>query len=104
MTDPVRAMLCPKCDGQMVTRQRTGVYIEQCTVCSGIFLDRGELRLLARAEVEFHDDFAAAPPTRGRGSGHDTSHDTGHDTGHGGEGHHGQQGRRRRSFLENLFD
>ena len=71
-TETVRAMVCPKCGGQMVTRQRTGVYIEQCNNCLGIFLDRGEMALLARAEKEFHEDFP--------------------------------RDRRRRSFLENLFD
>lgn len=52
-------MLCPKCSSQMLPVQRFGVEIDQCTGCGGIFLDRGELELLAQAESSF---YAAAQP------------------------------------------
>ncbi len=37
------SLTCPKCGGRMKTYGRTGVTIDQCTECRGIYLDRGEL-------------------------------------------------------------
>jgi uncharacterized protein len=39
-------MKCPKCGGTMRTFDRSGVHIDQCENCRGIFLDRGELEKL----------------------------------------------------------
>ncbi|GAA4105948.1 zf-TFIIB domain-containing protein [Actinomadura miaoliensis] len=51
-------MHCPKCRGVMRTYTRSGVHIEQCDNCRGIFLDYGELEALSRLEGQAH----AAPP------------------------------------------
>ena len=39
-------MTCPKCRGAMTSYERSGVVVDQCTECRGIFLDRGELERL----------------------------------------------------------
>jgi Zn-finger nucleic acid-binding protein len=44
------AMRCPKCHGDMATYERSGVVLDQCRECRGIFLDRGELERLVDAE------------------------------------------------------
>jgi uncharacterized protein len=46
-------LVCPKCDGPMRTYARNGITIDQCTVCHGIFLDRGELERLITAESSY---------------------------------------------------
>jgi uncharacterized protein len=46
-------LTCPKCDGPMRTYARNGITIDQCTVCHGIFLDRGELEQLISAESSY---------------------------------------------------
>ncbi|SNY80838.1 hypothetical protein SAMN04244553_2411 [Nocardia amikacinitolerans] len=51
-------MQCPKCRGLMQTYNRSGVHIEQCGNCRGIFLDYGELENLTRLE----SGYAAPPP------------------------------------------
>ncbi|MBF6084129.1 zf-TFIIB domain-containing protein [Nocardia cyriacigeorgica] len=51
-------MQCPKCRGMMQTYNRSGVHIEQCGHCRGIFLDYGELENLTRLEA----GYAAPPP------------------------------------------
>ncbi|MEV0030605.1 zf-TFIIB domain-containing protein [Nocardia sp. NPDC050793] len=51
-------MQCPKCHGLMQTYNRSGVHIEQCGNCRGIFLDYGELENLTRLEA----GYAAPPP------------------------------------------
>ena len=43
-------LICPKCQGRMRTYERSGVHLDQCTECRGIFLDRGELEHLVDAE------------------------------------------------------
>ena len=55
---------CPKCTTPMTTLERSGVTLERCTECGGIFLDRGELERIAMAEAPGHDTptTATAPP------------------------------------------
>jgi Zn-finger nucleic acid-binding protein len=55
-------MTCPKCHGDMRTYERSGVTVDQCTECRGIFLDRGELEKLFEAEANWNRQQAAAPP------------------------------------------
>lgn len=45
------SLTCPRCAGQMLTYHRSGVEIDQCTQCLGIYLDRGELPRLIEAEA-----------------------------------------------------
>jgi hypothetical protein len=43
-------LICPKCQGAMRTYERSGVTVDQCTDCRGLFLDRGELEHLVDAQ------------------------------------------------------
>ncbi len=54
-------MTCPKCHGEMRVYERSGVTIDQCTECRGIFLDRGELEKLFDAEANYNSRQAPAP-------------------------------------------
>lgn len=38
---------CPRCDVPLVAKENTGVTIDQCPQCEGIWLDKGELEILA---------------------------------------------------------
>ena len=55
-------LTCPKCQGPMRNYERSGIFIDQCAECRGIFLDRGELEKLVDAETEFHQAPAQAAP------------------------------------------
>jgi Zn-finger nucleic acid-binding protein len=55
-------MTCPKCHGDMRNYERSGVTIDQCTECRGIFLDRGELEKLFDAEANWNKQQSAPPP------------------------------------------
>lgn len=86
-------LTCPKCHGAMRTYERNGVHIEQCADCRGIFLDRGELERLTAAEATWAAAPAAppqappqAPPMQGYGYPQ------------------GKPYKRKKSFLEELFD
>lgn len=52
------AMTCPKCTGEMRTYERSGVHVDQCRDCRGLFLDRGELERL----IDLEAAFAGPPP------------------------------------------
>lgn len=54
-------MTCPKCHGEMRVYERSGVTVDQCTECRGIFLDRGELEKLFEAEANWNSKQSAAP-------------------------------------------
>jgi len=63
----METLTCPKCRGSMRTYERSGVTVDQCTECRGIFLDRGELEKLVDAEIAFNGPqptAAAVPPPR----------------------------------------
>lgn len=57
-------IVCPKCLAQMLPVNRFGVEIDQCTGCGGIFLDRGELEVLAQAEANFYGSGTQAVPAQ----------------------------------------
>ena len=103
----------------METVDRHGVHIEQCQGCRGIFLDRGELERITNAEQSY---YAPVPPYQSDSpppySGSPARHGGGHHRdspppygSHGGSyrdspppyGSHGGR-KRRRGFLEELFD
>ncbi|MEU8225405.1 zf-TFIIB domain-containing protein [Kribbella sp. NPDC048915] len=50
----MESLICPKCRGAMRTYERSGITVDQCTECRGIFLDRGELEHLVDAELRFN--------------------------------------------------
>ncbi len=64
------ALICPKCRGTMRQYERSGVTVDQCEQCQGIFLDRGELERLTEAEAAYFARLAPqATPPAGMGPG-----------------------------------
>ena len=47
-------LTCPKCQSPMRSYERSGLTIDQCTGCRGVFLDRGELERLVDAEGDYY--------------------------------------------------
>ena len=43
-------MICPKCGAALKEENFHGVMIDRCGGCGGIYLDRGEFELLAKAQ------------------------------------------------------
>ncbi|MBQ1031142.1 MULTISPECIES: zf-TFIIB domain-containing protein [Micromonospora] len=56
------SLTCPKCHGEMRQYERSGVVIDQCGECRGIFLDRGELEKLFEAEANWSRQQAGGAP------------------------------------------
>lgn len=43
-------MRCPKCGHEMAEEEHTGIKIDRCSSCGGVFFDAGELELLLEAK------------------------------------------------------
>jgi Zn-finger nucleic acid-binding protein len=103
-------LICPKCQGAMRSYERSGITVDQCADCRGIFLDRGELEHLVDAEQSWQrrepsqrererDREIPFPRTFGDRDRDDDDDDD--DDRYRGEG--GRK-RRKRSFFDDLFD
>ncbi len=80
-------MVCPRCDSELVERERAGITIDFCSSCRGVWLDRGELENLVSGEQNFYDD---RDQRRANRRDHNDDDD---DNGGGGGG-----------FLQNIMD
>ncbi|HKY82705.1 MAG TPA: zf-TFIIB domain-containing protein [Sphingobium sp.] len=87
----VSAMLCPVCHVGLSMTDRQGVEIDYCPQCRGVWLDRGELdKIIERSGWDVPP--APAPQTSFRP-----------DRDHRDDGRYYQK-KRKKSFLEELFD
>ena len=96
-------MPCPVCRVSLVMSERQGVEIDYCPQCRGVWLDRGELdKILERSAQEAPSAVPEQQPSFSK-----PQYDQGHDRGYAqpyGHGHqHGHQ-KRKKSFLQELFD
>ena len=92
-------MLCPHCNITMQETTKTGILIDVCPTCRGVWLDRGELeKILSRVrEVESEWEEERRPRPRQPLRDYDDDHDD--NRSYGSEGRH----RRKRSWTE-IFD
>lgn len=101
-------MKCPVCpDVTLVMMDRQGVEIDYCPNCRGVWLDRGELDKLIELAVS-QPAAAAAPsprpqPLQSRPDFVD-SDDYASRPMHGSHSSYGYQPKRRKSWLNDIFD
>lgn len=50
-------MKCPKCGSDLAEEQASGVSVDRCASCGGIFLDRGELETVLLKDKEARRGF-----------------------------------------------
>jgi hypothetical protein len=81
------AMACPICRTPLVMSERQGIEIDYCPTCRGVWLDRGELDKIVERSAAGP---APAQPV------HEARYDHRDDRRH--------YGKKRKSFLEELFD
>ena len=101
MANRTEGMTCPIDGTALVMSERQNIEIDYCPTCRGVWLDRGELdKIIERslaAEAPPRAPAAPEPPRAPAGAPWDQGHSHGH---HG----HGYHKKRRKSFLEELFD
>ena len=89
MTANPQGMACPNDGAPLVMSERQGIEIDYCPSCRGVWLDRGELdKIIERSGAESVPAYQPAAP-----AAHAPRHAEQH-------GHR----KRRKSFLEDLFD
>ena len=103
-------MNCPHCNVALAMTERSGVEIDYCPQCRGVWLDRGELdKIIERAgalspaagpQPVAQQVYASRqqPPVHPQFGGHDGHHDNHKSGGHG----YGQH--KKKSMLSELFD
>ena len=95
-------MTCPVDGATLVMSERSGIEIDYCPSCRGVWLDRGELDKIiernatSQAPQQAQPQPAAPPPQQGPWNQQPQEH-YGHGYGH-------KPYKRRKSFLEELFD
>ena len=90
-------MDCPVDGSTLVMSERQGIEIDYCPTCRGVWLDRGELDKIIELS-------SAGAPTRQQPSPAPATGQWNAPQPHAGHGYHGKPHKRRKSFLEELFD
>jgi Zn-finger nucleic acid-binding protein len=104
------AMTCPSCGGTLVELERSGVHLDACRQCRGVWLDRGELERIVERERQVvggldddEEDFVRemtghGKPSKGCGFDKQTADRIYSDY----KSH--RKHKKRKSFLDELFD
>lgn len=89
-------MKCPKCkDPSLAISERKGIEIDYCPDCRGIWLDRGELDKILERSREYDSSQSSSGQVRHEGQERYEKH---------GRHEGGKPNKRKKSFLEELFD
>lgn len=88
-------MACPVDGTTLVMSERSGIEIDYCPTCRGVWLDRGELDKIIERNAQSVAP-AASPRLAAPSAGYDDRR------GYSSHGYHGRK--RKKSFLEELFD
>jgi Zn-finger nucleic acid-binding protein len=86
--------LCPVDSTQLRRIERSGVHVDACPSCRGIWLDRGELDKIVEQEGAVQDDFEREISGADRDLDHERRPDRAH----------GKPKKKRRSMLEDFLD
>jgi len=91
-----QGLLCPTCRVNLTMSERQGIEIDYCPQCRGVWLDRGELdKIVERSGPQQQAAQPRPAPSYAQHGGQ----------AHSGYGHgYGKPHKRRKSFLEELFD
>ena len=93
-------MACPIDGTTLVMSERQGIEIDYCPSCRGVWLDRGELdKIIERNSAAEQPAPAPPPPPQSQQWSSPPPHQQHYD-----HGYHGKPYKRRKSFLEELFD
>jgi Zn-finger nucleic acid-binding protein len=90
-------MLCPADQTPLTMSERSGIEIDYCPTCRGVWLDRGELDKIIERSAAGQPQ-APSPPQQPQYQQPQQQYQG------GPQGYHKPHHKRRKSFLEELFD
>jgi Zn-finger nucleic acid-binding protein len=96
----VSELLCPTDGSELRRLERSGVHVDACPTCRGVWLDRGELDKIVQRERADLEDFERE--IRGARD-EDRDDDRDHEPGRGSQGKPHRK-KKRHSFLEEFMD
>ncbi len=97
-------MACPNDGATLVMSERSGIEIDYCPTCRGVWLDRGELdKILERNAADSAPPPQAAPQPHAPLPPHQQPWGQPQQP-YGGSGYGQKPYKRRKSFLDELFD
>ena len=97
-------MQCPTDGTTLTMSERSGIEIDYCPTCRGVWLDRGELDKIIERSLSQAPPAPAAPAAPAP-QGYDRSYDRGHDRGYDQHGPGAPYKKKRKeSWLSELFD
>ena len=99
MTTASGPMACPTDGTTLVMSERSGIEIDYCPQCRGVWLDRGELDKIIARTAE-----ASAPPAPAQAAPAPQQAPWGQQPQPYGSGYGYKPQKRRKGFLEELFD
>jgi hypothetical protein len=88
-------MNCPVCSETLSERERSGIEIDICPQCRGVWLDRGELEKILAREATYNDEAEARRDPGRAGQREDVGGDLDED---------GRQPRKKRGFFQSLLE
>lgn len=92
-------MLCPTDKTPLVMSERQNIEIDYCPTCRGVWLDRGELdKIIERSAAPEPPPPQSSPPPQYPPQPNYQGH------GYHGHGHYQPYRKRKKSFLEEIFD
>ena len=98
-------MACPVDGATLVMSERSGIEIDYCPTCRGVWLDRGELdKIIERNNSSQAQQQPAPPPPQQQAPQHPQSGPWESAPQQYGHGYGHKPYKRRKSFLEDLFD
>ncbi len=105
MPNQTGPMACPVDGSTLVMSERSGIEIDYCPQCRGVWLDRGELDKIIERNSQDAPATAAPSPRQPQHQQAQQQQQApwGHQPQHGHYGHQ-KPHKRRKSFLEDLFD
>lgn len=90
-------MKCPTCEVPLVMTERSGVEIDYCPQCRGVWLDRGELdKIIERNAASIPSSAPSTPPPASNVQPYPPQPQY-HPKG-------GYYGKKKKSFLDDIFD
>ena len=97
-------MKCPNDSATLVMSERSGVEIDYCPECRGVWLDRGELdKILDRAEAEASRSVSPPPPAAPQGQQYPPPRPSYDDHDRRYESQGGYRGKKKEHWLGELF-
>lgn len=93
-------MKCPNCNETLLMTERSGVEIDYCPACRGVWLDKGELdKMLEYAERKY----SSAKPEQHEADSYRTD-ERRYDDSYKHQGDHYKKHHKKKSFLGEFFD